>query len=54
MPGYKFSWTKVGGDCNEFGDPTDQYVGIECLRTTAPIGDNYSNIFLDDVAIAIY
>jgi hypothetical protein len=49
-----FMWTKAGGDCNEWGDPTDDYIGIECLRTSIPSGDNYSNFFLDDVAIAIY
>ena len=52
-----FQRRKVGGDVNEFGDPSDQYVGIECYRTSIPdesVPGNYSNIFLDEVAIAIY
>jgi hypothetical protein len=47
----------VGGDCNLYGDPNDPYVGIECFRNTVPdesLQGDYSNIFLDEVAIVIY
>jgi hypothetical protein len=54
---FNFKLQCVGGDCNALGDPNDSYVGIECFRNTVPdegLSGDYSNVWVDEVAIAIY
>ena len=52
-PNNYFTHRKAGGDCNLYGNPNHRYVGIECYRSTYN-STFYSNVFVDEVAIAIY
>lgn len=53
IPSTLYTHNKVGGNANLFGDANDPYIGIECFRNSYA-SQLASNIYLDEVAIAIY
>jgi hypothetical protein len=53
IPSDLYTHRHVGGDANLSGNPNHPYLGIECFRNSFT-SSLASNIYLDEVAIAIY